>query len=212
MGITERRQREKERRRNDIVDAAERVFFSHGWEESTMDDVAAEAELGKATLYLYFRSKEELYSAVQLRGMRIMHSMFERGVEGREAGIDRVESIGRAYIAFAYQHPRYFDAMLHFGSKAKSTEEMGECERECEELGEKTIALVAGAVQSGIDDGTIRQELEPLRTAFILWAQTTGMLQILSVKGAHLEGFHRITTDDLMERFFEFVELALRPS
>jgi AcrR family transcriptional regulator len=212
MGITERRLREKEKRREDIVDAAERVFFSRGWEEATMDAVASEAELGKATLYLYFKSKEELYSAVLLRGMRIMHSMFRQVVEDRRSGIERVESIGRAYIEFAHRHPDYFHAMLHFGSKAKGTEEMGECEHECDQLGESTIAVVAQAVQSGIEDGTIRAELDPVRTAFILWAQTTGMLQILSVKGSHIEMSHGLSRDDLMESFFEFVELALRPS
>ena len=47
MGITERREREKEQRKNDIVDAAERVFFKRGHEYATMDDVAIEAELSK---------------------------------------------------------------------------------------------------------------------------------------------------------------------
>jgi AcrR family transcriptional regulator len=212
MGITERRQREKARRHNDIVDAAERIFFSKGWEAATMDDVAAEAELAKATLYLYFDSKEELYSAVQLRGMRIMYSMFDRAVMDKASGIERVEAVGRAYIAFAHEHPEYFNAMIHFGSKTRCEEEMSESEAQCNELGEKTIGLVAQAVQSGIDDGTIRGELDPLRTAFILWAQTTGMLQILSVKGTHLEEIHGVAADDLMARFFEFVELALRPN
>ncbi|MCK5408322.1 MAG: helix-turn-helix transcriptional regulator, partial [Candidatus Krumholzibacteria bacterium] len=60
MGIAERREREKEQRRIDIIDAAERVFFSKGWQAATMDDVAEAVELSKATLYLYFKNKEEL--------------------------------------------------------------------------------------------------------------------------------------------------------
>jgi len=207
MGITERRQREKEQRHNDIVDAAERVFLTRGWESATMDDVAAEAELAKATLYLYFQSKEDLYAAIQLRGMAIMHSMFERAVESGPTGLERVAAIGRAYIEFARTYPDHFSAMIHFGARAPEV-----CERECDAVGEKTIALVASAVQSGIDDGTIRGDLDPVRTAFILWAQTTGMLQITSVKGPHIESVHGLRIDDLMERFFEFVELALRPA
>ena len=56
MGIAERKEREKLQRRNDIIDAAERLFFQHGFETPTMDDVAREAELSKGTLYLYFKS------------------------------------------------------------------------------------------------------------------------------------------------------------
>jgi TetR/AcrR family transcriptional regulator len=211
MSITDRRRREKQQRHDDIVDAAERVFFRKGWEEATMEDVAAEAELAKATLYLYFKSKEDLYAAVLLRGFQIMHGMFERGVAGAASGIDRVEAVGRAYIEFARAYPDYFGAMIHFSAKAPSEEDATPSVRECDELGERTIMLVASAVQSGIDDGTVRAELDPLRTAFILWAQTTGMLQILSLKGEHIEGVHGVSSDDLMERFFRFVELALRP-
>ena len=80
MGIAERKEREKQQRREEIVQAAEEVFFSKGFEKSTMDDVAEKAELSKGTLYLYFKSKEELligiieqttiYEAYPLKGMR----------------------------------------------------------------------------------------------------------------------------------------------
>jgi AcrR family transcriptional regulator len=210
MGIAERKEREKEQRRNEIVDAAETVFFSRGWEQATMDDVAAEAELAKATLYLYFKSKEELYSAVLLRGMRIMHAMFERAVAAGENGLERIEGIGRAYVEFARTHPDYFDAMIHFGAKTPG-EDTGECQRACDALGESSIALVAGAVASGVEDGTVRGDLDPLRTAISLWAQTTGVLQIESTKGETIEGVHGVSGEDLMEHFFAFVERALRP-
>lgn len=210
MGIAERRQREKERRRQDIVDAAERVFFSRGWDHTTMDDVADAAELAKATLYLYFRSKEELYSAVLLRGMNIMYGMFERAVAGADTGYARTEAVGRAYVEFAERHPDYFHAMIHFGAKPDEGER-GECETACDEMGERTIALVAEAIASGIADGSIDRTLDPLGTAITLWAQTTGILQIHSTKGREIERSHGLTRDDLIEHFFHFAERALRP-
>ena len=54
MGISERRQREKEQRKTEITDAAERLFFSRGYEDVSMDDIAREVDLNKATIYLYF--------------------------------------------------------------------------------------------------------------------------------------------------------------
>ena len=67
MGIAERREREKDQRRNTILDAAEKVFFSQGINLATMDGVAEEAELSKGTLYLYFKSKEELFLGIACR-------------------------------------------------------------------------------------------------------------------------------------------------
>ncbi|MBD3290820.1 TetR family transcriptional regulator, partial [candidate division KSB1 bacterium] len=96
MGIIERREREKEQRRNDIIDAAERVIFSKGRATSTMDDVAEEAELSKGTLYLYFKSKEELYLAIHLRGLGILKKMFSDAVASRKTGIEKVKAVGEA--------------------------------------------------------------------------------------------------------------------
>ena len=72
MGVSERKERERERRREDILDAAEKVFFEKGIDLATMEDVALTAELSKATLYLYFSSKEEIYFAIFVRGQKKM--------------------------------------------------------------------------------------------------------------------------------------------
>ena len=60
MGIRERKEREKERRRQQITVAAKKVFSDKGFNRATMDDIANEAELSPGTLYLYFKNKEEL--------------------------------------------------------------------------------------------------------------------------------------------------------
>ncbi|BDZ69820.1 helix-turn-helix domain-containing protein [Methanobacterium petrolearium] len=61
MSIRDRREREKEQRRNDIINAAEKLFFAKGYDDVSMNDIATEVELSKATLYLYFDNKEELF-------------------------------------------------------------------------------------------------------------------------------------------------------
>jgi len=55
MGIQERKKREKERRRQQIMIAAKRVFSVKGYSKATMEDIAKEAELSPGTLYLYFK-------------------------------------------------------------------------------------------------------------------------------------------------------------
>lgn len=67
MGIQERKEREKERRRQQIIVAAKRVFSKKGFNKATMEDIAKESELSPGTLYLYFKNKEELYASLSLR-------------------------------------------------------------------------------------------------------------------------------------------------
>ena len=57
MGIAERREREKRMRRRQIVDAAKKIFSIKGFSGATMENIAQEAELSPATLYLYFTNK-----------------------------------------------------------------------------------------------------------------------------------------------------------
>ena len=79
MGIVERKEREKEHRREEIIDAAQRIFFQKGLSAATMDEIAEAAELSKGTLYLYYNSKEDLYLSVMLRGMDILHGDVHEG-------------------------------------------------------------------------------------------------------------------------------------
>ncbi len=100
MGIAERREREKEQRRNMILDAAEKLFFSRGVENVTMDDVAEEAELSKGTLYLYFKNRDDIFHGIHLRGLEILKSKFEDAIKLGENGICKVREIGNAYYQF----------------------------------------------------------------------------------------------------------------
>lgn len=209
MGINERRQREKEQRRGDIIDSAERVFFSKGWTAATMDDVAADAELSKATLYLYFKSKEELYVAILVRGARILQSMFGQAVRGRQSGLEMVEAIGRAYVSFFREYPDYVQAMLYFGSHVKETNDSSGYLAERESLRQDIMGMVANAVEKGIADGSIRPDLDPVKTSVILWAQTAGLLQVLSVSRRDVEANYAFTTADIVEAYFDFTFHAL---
>ena len=58
MSNISRREREKQKRRQEIIDAAEKVFFTKGYDKVTMDEIAQKAEVNKALLYYYFKNKE----------------------------------------------------------------------------------------------------------------------------------------------------------
>jgi AcrR family transcriptional regulator len=61
MGIAERKQREKDARIKQIRDIAARLFYKKGYAETSLEEIAREAEISKAAIYLYFKSKDDLY-------------------------------------------------------------------------------------------------------------------------------------------------------
>ena len=184
MGVAERRWREKEQRRNTIMDAAERVFFAKGADTATMDEVAEIAELSKGLLYHYFKNKHDLCHAIVHRGLRVLKQFFERAIRNNERGIDQVRAIGEGYIQFSREYPNYFTLMAWFEAERSENGHPESFELACEQEGGQVIELVAQAVQNGIDDGSIRADLHPMVTAVNLWGQTHGLIQVSSYKAA----------------------------
>jgi AcrR family transcriptional regulator len=209
MGIAERKERERQQRRNDILDAAERVFLSRDFANATVDDIASEAELSKATLYLYFDGKEDMYLAVHMRGMNRLREMFEEVAAAQESGIDKVRAIGGAYYEFSRKYPDYSRAMIHFEKKACMLEEGGELADQVHQSGRTVLGLVEEALRAGIEDGTIRADIEPETTALLLWAQCDGVINLINATGEHLKEFHNVEPETLMESLFDLLRRAL---
>ena len=56
-----RKERDRQLRRTDILRASEHVFAQKGYDNATMQDIAKEAQYATGTVYLYFKDKEALY-------------------------------------------------------------------------------------------------------------------------------------------------------
>ena len=209
MGISERRMREKEMRRNAILDAAESLFFSRGVEHTTMDDVAEAAEFSKGTLYLYFKNKEDLLHGIYLRGIEILKQLFRDALATPGNGLQKVNAIGEAYFRFSKEYPDYFRAMNEMNPGEIDLQDTESNGFRCHLCTEEVMQLVARAVQIGIDDGSIRNDLDPHKTAYLLWAQTAGLIQVINNKGEHMQKYHNIHPDALIPALFDMIRHGL---
>src|SRR6516164_700405 len=92
-----------------MLDAAGRLFGSQRFHEVRMEDIAAEAEVGKGTLYRYFSDKEELYLMLLERSSR---QFMERLRTEKAKAVDpqaQLQAVVAAVIAFFDEHPHLFD-------------------------------------------------------------------------------------------------------
>src|SRR3989304_8141317 len=100
MGIHERKEREKEHRRDEILNAAQKVFFEKGLAVATMDEIAETAELSKGTLYLYYKCKEDLYLGVTMRGMQILYDKLAAVIARNEPVPHTIALLAQAFFEF----------------------------------------------------------------------------------------------------------------
>jgi TetR/AcrR family transcriptional regulator len=164
VSIKEIREREKEQRRSYILDVAEELFFSRGYDDVSMNHIALEVGVNKATLYLYFKNKESIYFAIVLRGARIFNELFKKRVKLGKTGILKLEEAGRAYFEFYKSYPDYHDAYLYFKSK-RFENSTGKYVMEIEALTRDIMIIICDAIQEGINDGTIRKDVKPIEVA-----------------------------------------------
>jgi AcrR family transcriptional regulator len=184
--IAERREDEKERRRAEILDAAEALYIKKGWDALTVEQVARSARLSRALVYVYFRDKEDLLFAIGERAMRRLHERFAAAAPTRGSGIDKIDAIGRAYIGYASEFPHYFDFCSRFQAQAIATDPDTN-EGACKVAGEQVLGIVIESIEAGLRDGSIRSGIgDPRMFAMTLWAFTHGIIQLATVKGADL--------------------------
>lgn len=211
MGIAERREREKQQRWNDILDAAQSIFFEKGYNTSKMDDVAEKAELSKGTLYLYFKSKEELYFGLTLRALNDLRQRFQNVINQKANGLEKIKKIGEAYYNFSIEEPDFFKTIAQFEIAQLEADAVAETvSQKCHEEGQGVLHLVALALEEGIKDGSIRSDIDPMKTAFLLQGMSTGFIQLMSRERFHIEKLEKINPNELRYEFVKMIQRALR--
>jgi len=211
MSATERKAKERTIRIDDIVDAAERVFFGEAGQAATMDDVAREADFSKRTVYKYFSSKDLLMLAISLRGHRLLNGMLlvtaERLAGG--SGMDKIEAYGRTYLDFRNRYPDYFSIILGYQTVVSSMTGTEEIARQCYEEGEKPMVMLESAIRDGVADGSLRKDIDPCEASVILWADMVGLILLLDRKTDYLTGYRKITVNNLVDSAFVYLRRSI---
>jgi len=175
MGIQERKEREKERRRQQIIVAAKRVFSEKGFNKATMEDIAHEAELSPGTLYLYFKNKEELYASLSLRILQYLHIRVEHVNKEDLAAEQKMDALVEAmYDVYAFD-PLILINMFHLQSSETLKNLSPKLMSEIEELSRKSIGAIARIFEQGIDSGLFIDR-HPVAMADIFWALFSGVI------------------------------------
>ena len=183
MGIVERKEREKEHRKEEILDAAQKLFFEKGLATATMDEIAEAAELSKGTLYLYYKSKEDLYLAVMMRGMEMLYKIYEPIVSSNDTSVQKLAKFGDTYKNFFHSHRSFF-RMFHFLQAPQFHKQVSEEMRQaCSVESRKMWDLMIGLLRRGMEEDAFRSDLNPVEVAIILWSSATALLLRVDSEG-----------------------------
>ena len=182
MGIQERKEREKERRRQQIMVAAKRVFSDKGFNKATMEDIAQEAELSPGTLYLYFKNKEELYASLSLRILQYLLIRVEHVNDDKEADPqEKLTALMDAMYDVYEFDPLIIINMFHLQSSETLRNLSPQLMEEIKTLSRKSLGSIAKIFENGVEQGLF-YDRHPVALADTFWAMFSGVVLWLTSK------------------------------
>ncbi len=198
MGLKERRIREKEQRKEQILEAARTLVLKHGVFSVSVQQIAKLAELSVGTIYLYFGSKEEIFATIQEEILDLLYMKCSEAVREADDPKDKIRSIAAAYNEFSRENKPYFDVVNYFMSPSEIIfpEHL---KNEIDQHGNRILSIIVEAIQEGIAQGEFEQ-VNAMRCAIILWGTVHGLLQFKKLKDTILRG------DDFNEIYSYSVE------
>ncbi|MBI5417547.1 TetR/AcrR family transcriptional regulator [Candidatus Poribacteria bacterium] len=181
MGIQERKIREKEQRRLQIISAGEKLFLKKGLENTKMDEIAKKCELSKGTLYLYFKSKEELYLTIMLKAMGVLYEMMQDYSLKTSTPLEKFRAINEAYLDYYKKFPNYFNIITHFVDHRllEGKPEIKDVLNEIYKVNNQIWDLITKIISEGVNKGYINNKVKPIELAVIMWTASNGMLQFM---------------------------------
>lgn len=122
MGISERKEREKQEMRARIIDAAMSMFITEGYERTSIRNIAEKIEYSPATIYLYYKDKDELLYEVQKVAFGQLQKEFEEKANSQDPW-ERLVQICQTYVRFGKNNPEMYDLMFMMKAPMNCVEE-----------------------------------------------------------------------------------------
>ncbi|MEM7550229.1 MAG: TetR/AcrR family transcriptional regulator [Bacteroidota bacterium] len=195
MGIAERKERERQEMRSMILSTAAQLFIEEGFEKTSIRNIAEAIEYSPATIYLYFKDKNELFHALSEEGFR---KFFTELNEANQSGkpMDRMKRLGKQYLKFAIENPGYYDLMFIMKAPMESHHN-----DEGWDLGMKSHGILTSLVKECIDDGYFKSKDAKL-LSFMIWSFVHGAVSF-KIRD-RMKMYEELDQDELMSGALDY--------
>lgn len=171
----DRRSRRRAQTAGAILDAAERLFLTRGFQATTVEQLAEEADVAVGSLYGHFGGKEGVYAALIDRALELDARYCDEGWASGSDPVGRLLGMAEGYLRFAREHPGHFRLFRFPPAGGPSTGPAVVAARRVAERVGSEVDRMAGALRAAVSAGTVRP-VDPERAAVFLWAAWDGVI------------------------------------
>lgn len=192
-----RRDRRAARRRQEIMAIGKGMFLSRPYAQVSMEAIAEAADLSKATLYKYFSSKMEVYSAIVLADAQMLADRIRDAFDPGRGVSDNLRAMANAYMNFFFEHPEYFEKLSWFYLPGRDRHLSDALIREVSHRVQSARSAIEACLRHAIRRGEIRR-IDVKAAAIVIYSQWLG-LTYLAVASGNAKGTLHLNKERLAD-------------
>jgi AcrR family transcriptional regulator len=178
MGLEERRRREKENRKNAMLKAARKLFFDKGFKNVTVESIAKKAELSKGSVYLYFKSKEDIYTQILLSDIDKFHKVMANIMQEGQSSSAMLMALANLYVDFFMNDRELFRIMMNYMLNIDHMNLPEEIDHLIVKATNKTIDIIEEIFMVGIRSGEFPPYIDLRQKRNAIWGLLNGIISL----------------------------------
>lgn len=171
MAIKERKEREKQEMRSLIIESATQLFLKQGYDKTSIRSIADDIEYSPATIYLYFKDKDEIFFVIHENAFEILEKHLRKNDVIADP-FERLGALGKTYIEFGLQNPDYYDLMFIMRAPMEQIKN-----EEKWKSGECAFGYLLTTLSACLEENKIRQA-DLHVTAIQVWSFVHGLVSL----------------------------------
>ena len=195
-------------RRQQLMNAAKKVFASKGFDRATIENIAEEAEFSPATLYLYFKSKDELLASLNLKMLQTLIAKMEHVRDQKDLSPKKkIIALEKALYEVYLTDPLNVVNVLRFQSKENLRKLSPKLASQIRDHTQRYMRAIADIYRDGVREGVFLDR-HPVAFADIVWSLFAGLVLLEDTKKGldRCKDFLRPTLEQALEMITRGIE------
>ena len=195
--------------RDNIINAANELFQEFGLENTTMNMIAKLSNYSTATIYVYFKNKEEIYYCLIYRCMQELYATITNIAEGKGHFEDKYYAICWAIVDLQKKYPIYFEGMVSHINMDFENDETPEVCKQIYDLGNALNVELFKVIEIARDRDHINQDMDSMKLIFLLWGCILGVIRMSDQKKDYFM-LNSVTRKELLDFSFSTILKSIK--
>lgn len=196
MGITERKEREREEMKKAILDVAFEMFLTEGYAGTSLREIAKKIEYSPATIYLYYKDKDALFFDIQVRCFKNLIKSYAKVVEIKNP-FERLREMGHAYMKHGMKNPQSFNLIFLHDAPLQAFKREDRMDKHGNAIG-----FLRDTVRECIKEKMIKEKDEMI-VRLEVWGLTHGLTTLFIRKSYEGMGLTKTEAEDYMKKCWD---------